>query len=152
MAKIVLHEDYSGIDGNDIALLKLASPLEFNDYVSAIPIPASGETFQGYGTVTGWGRLSLNGRNPDKLQKVDVPLVSDEECRQAYHDTSDTSVIQDSMLCAGGGDKGPYMGDSGGPLVCDGKLCGIVSWGEWGYPGVYTEVAYFVDWIFKTAA
>ena len=40
MVKIVLHEDYSYYGTiNDISLLKLASPFEFNDYVNAIPIP-----------------------------------------------------------------------------------------------------------------
>ena len=42
--------------------------------------------------------------------------------------------------------------DSGGPLVCSGAAqCGIVSWGygcaESSYPGVYTQVSYFIDWI-----
>jgi len=153
LVQIVLHEDYSPSGTiNDISLLKLASPFEFNEYVNAIPIPASGETFEGYGTVTGWGTLSSGGSSPDVLQKVDVPLVSDEECRQAYGYTS----ILDSMLCAGEEGKDSCQGDSGGPLACDGKLCGVVSWGRGcaaaGYPGVYTEVAYFVDWVVKNAA
>ena len=42
--------------------------------------------------------------------------------------------------------------DSGGPLVCSNAAqCGIVSWGygcaESSYPGVYTQVSYFIDWI-----
>ena len=153
MVKIVLHEDFSSSRSlNDISLLKLASPLEFNDYVNAIPIPAAGETFEGYGTVTGWGTLSTGGISPDVLQKVDVPLVSDKECRQAYGDTN----ILDSMMCAGEEGKDSCLGDIGGPMACDGKLCGIVSSGRGcgyeGFPGVYTEVAYFVDWIIKNAA
>ena len=63
--------------------------------------------------------------------------------------------IADSMICAGTGGKDSCQGDSGGPLV-DGKgyLIGIVSWGNGcardGYPGVYTETSYFVDWVQKT--
>ena len=47
-------------------------------------------------------------------------------------------------------------GDAGGPLVCrDGAgrhvLCGLVSWGlgcgRHGYYGVYTELAFFKQWI-----
>ena len=51
--------------------------------------------------------------------------------------------------------KDSCQGDSGGPLTCvfDGQpvLTGIVSWGhgcaEEGHPGVYVDVAHYVDWI-----
>jgi len=47
------------------------------------------------------------------------------------------------------------QGDSGGPMVCgdtgEPYLCGIVSWGRGcarpGYPGVYTKVSHFIEWI-----
>ncbi|KAF3837567.1 hypothetical protein F7725_005031, partial [Dissostichus mawsoni] len=48
------------------------------------------------------------------------------------------------------------QGDSGGPLVCEDDLgvsylWGIVSWGERcgmpGFPGVYTEIAHYFEWI-----
>ncbi len=43
------------------------------------------------------------------------------------------------------------QGDSGGPLVCDKKLVGIVSFGYGcgrpNYPGVYTRVETFLEWI-----
>ncbi|XP_042859474.1 trypsin-1-like [Penaeus japonicus] len=85
------------------------------------------------------------------LMKVTVPIVSDAECRDAYGQND----VDDSMICAGlpEGGKDSCQGDSGGPLVCSDTgsayLAGIVSWGYGcarpGYPGVYTEVAYFVD-------
>ena len=48
------------------------------------------------------------------------------------------------------------QGDSGGPLVVDGEQVGVVSWGrrcgDPKYPGIYTEVAAYIDWISKNAA
>ena len=74
-------------------------------------------------------------------------------------------VIPEVMLCAGEGGKDSCQGDSGGPLMCEEQAgaglpstrvqCGIVSWGigcgDAQYPGVYTELAYFLDWIEENA-
>lgn len=58
------------------------------------------------------------------------------------------------MFCAGldQGGKDACNGDSGGPVIgSDGTLVGVVSWGqgcaEPGYPGVYTRLGNYVDWI-----
>lgn len=69
--------------------------------------------------------------------------------------------INDKQLCAGGlHDKDSCAGDSGGPLLYPGKVGstgvryvqrGIVSFGSKrcgiSLPGVYTNVAYYMDWI-----
>jgi len=105
-------------------------------------------------TVSGWGALSANSINylmPNLLRKVDIPVVSNKVCAEAYGDGS----IADSMLCAGfdQGGMDSCQGDSGGPLFTSNPftLVGIVSWGygcaEAGYPGVYTRVADFIEFI-----
>ena len=47
------------------------------------------------------------------------------------------------------------QGDSGGGMVCNGVLSGVVSGGEGcalpGFPGVYSDVFFFRDWILQTA-
>merc|ERR1711971_458220 len=59
------------------------------------------------------------------------------------------------------GGKDSCQGDSGGPFFSNEspetrELLGVVSWGigcgRAGYPGVYTEVSYFVEWITETMA
>ena len=138
---------------NDIALLKIGVPLSFDDFVQPIALPSQGQASSGDALITGWGDTIEGDPNPPPvvLQKVTIPIVTDDECRAAYGE----SDILDSMICAGveAGGVDSCQGDSGGPMVCDGGsyLCGIVSWGYGcarpGYPGVYTEVSYFVDWV-----
>ena len=100
-------------------------------------------------TVSGWGTTSEGGSLASELMKVDVPVVSDDNCRDSYGQND----IADSMICAGlpQGGKDSCQGDSGGPFMCGNQLSGIVSWGygcaEPGYPGVYTQTSYFVDWV-----
>merc|ERR1712126_331314 len=97
----------------------------------------------------GGGRIVGGGHLANKLQKVTVPIVSDDACREAYGE----SEIVDSMMCAGfdEGGKDSCQGDSGGPFMCGNQLSGVVSWGygcaEAGYPGVYTQTSYFIQWI-----
>ncbi|XP_047473697.1 trypsin-1-like [Penaeus chinensis] len=154
LSKIIQHEGYNGFTiSNDISLLKFSQPLTFNNFVSAIDIPAQGHAASGDCIVSGWGTTSEGGNTPSVLQKVSVPIVSDAECRDAYGQNE----IDDSMICAGvpEGGKDSCQGDSGGPLACSDTgstyLAGIVSWGYGcarpNYPGVYAEVAYHVDWI-----
>ena len=47
--------------------------------------------------MTGWGTTSAGGSIANTLRKVDVPVVSDDDCRDSYGQSS----IYDSMICAG---------------------------------------------------
>ena len=103
----------------------------------------------------GFGTLSSGGSLAKKLMQVEVPIVSQASCKEAYR-----SLIHDSMVCAGlrEGGKDSCQGDSGGPLVCEsnGKffLEGVVSWGSGcaspGKYGVYARVRYLRQWIDDT--
>ena len=132
--------------------MKLAGSADLSSqYIDAIALPTSGEEYDDGTscTVTGWGTTSEGGSLGRVLQKVDVPVVSDDDCRGSYG----VNDILDSMICAGlpQGGKDSCQGDSGGPFMCGNQLSGVVSWGygcaEAGYPGVYTQTSYFIDWI-----
>jgi secreted trypsin-like serine protease len=155
VTRIIRHPGYgSGVQyENDIALMKVEPPFQFNQYVQPANVPNITFLPTERAIVAGWGALSEGGGSPVVLMKVDVPMVSDEQCRVAYG----AGAVADSMICSGEGGKDSCQGDSGGPKMCerDGVLwlCGIVSWGRGcarpDFPGVYTEVSYFEDWAFK---
>ncbi|MEJ1285078.1 kallikrein B plasma 1 [Cricetulus griseus] len=118
--------------------------------------------------VTGWGYARSRGEIQSTLQKVKIPLVSNKECQTGYRNHK----ITNKMICAGYKEGGKdackvgvlqpispvrLSGDSGGPLSCKHNgvwhLVGITSWGEGcgqkERPGVYTNVAKYVDWILE---
>lgn len=87
------------------------------------------------------------------LQEVDLIVFSDEECRNRHN-----SPIHPSHICGGvpEGGRGQCSGDSGGPLLVNGVEVGVVSWSEKPctiapYPGVYTQVSYYREWIRQVA-
>jgi len=153
VAKVILHEDYdSWTINNDICLLELESMADFgSSVIGAIGLPTDGEEYSSgtMCTVSGWGTTSEGGSLAQVLMKVDVPVVSDDDCRGAYGQED----IADSMICAGldAGGKDSCQGDSGGPFMCGNQLSGVVSWGygcaEPGFPGVYTQTSYFIGWL-----
>ncbi len=125
--------------------------------------------------VTGWGTLTQGGSTSETLQKVSVPILSNEQCVDSNYAESQ---ITDRMMCAGGaGGKDSCQGDSGGKFILffevsfsdivtlmgltgplqvqDGqgvwKLAGVVSWGYGcalpNWPGVYARITSVYPWI-----
>merc|ERR1712050_672229 len=151
VSKVIVHENYDDWTiSNDICVLALADSADLSSqYIDTISLPASGEDYSARSmcTVTGWGTTSQGGSLAGTLQKVDVPFVSDDDCRNSYGQED----ILDSMICAGVAGKDSCQGDSGGPFMCGNQLSGVVSWGygcaQAGYPGVYTQTSYFISWL-----
>ncbi|XP_016068696.1 PREDICTED: transmembrane protease serine 11B-like protein [Miniopterus natalensis] len=155
---IIIHEDYHyPAHDNDIALVKLASPVLYTSNIRRVCLPEANYTFPPNSdvVVTGWGTLKFDGTIPNILQKAAVKIIDNKTCNKAevYG-----GVITPGMLCAGflKGRVDACQGDSGGPLVtADSKgtwfLVGIVSWGNEcalpNKPGVYTRVTYYRNWI-----
>jgi len=148
------HEDYDpSIYLNDIMILTLQGNAQVNSYVQLVTLPTAGvDVAVGtMCTVYGWGTTSSGGSISDSLRQVDVPVVSNDECDDFFYYRG---AIYDTMICMGyqvDGGKDSCQGDSGGPAMCNGELAGVVSWGigcaEPKYPGVYTRVSDYVDWI-----
>nr|XP_055023656.1 chymotrypsin-like elastase family member 2A [Misgurnus anguillicaudatus] len=163
-AKIIVHENWSSFFiRNDIALIKLETPITPSDTVVPACIPADGAILPHNEPcyVTGWGRLYTNGPIADNLQQALLPVVDYETCSKS--DWWGSQVTR-NMVCAGGdGIVSGCNGDSGGPLNCKGddgawEVHGIVSFGSGlscNYakkPTVFTRVSGYVDWISKKMA
>ncbi|CAD7678328.1 unnamed protein product [Nyctereutes procyonoides] len=158
---IVVHENWNSfLVRNDIALIKLAEPVQLSDTIKLACLPEAGSLLpQDYPCyVTGWGRLWTNGPIADELQQGLQPIVDHATCTQ--RDWWGT-MVKDTMVCAGGdGIISSCNGDSGGPLNCQAEngrweVRGIVSFGSGlgcntlKKPTVYTRVSAYIDWINK---
>lgn len=92
------------------------------------------------------------------LHQIFVPVLSNQQCDRTF---GKAATIDEKIICAGSlnGDKDACGGDSGGPLMHEINednnyrvyQIGIVSYGfrcaEPGYPGVYTRITAYIDWI-----
>jgi len=148
------HPDYNTANyDNDIAMWKLKEPADLNHF-RLICLPVPGLKVNNPLTVAGWGILQEGGLNlANKLQEVNVPLATLDNCRKALG-----STLTENMLCAGGvKGQDACQGDSGGPLMGIEPisnqiyLAGVVSWGigcgREGLYGVYAKVSNYRDWI-----
>ena len=161
VSEIIVNPDFDGHDYvNDIAILRLASPLDIDEYlVNSICIPSQGEDFTDMtAMITGWGNTAEGGEGSNVLMEAQVNTLTDSVCRNLGYNPD---FIYDQHICAGYQEGGvdSCRGDSGGPLAVmkdDGRwyLAGITSWGTGcarpQYPGVYTEMSWFVDWVFDS--
>lgn len=149
------HQYYAGYD-NDIALLHLSWPS------AKTPIPSiSDNAIEGFlATIVGYG-IDEYGKF-GYLNRVEVPITSDEVCSQFGYDHG--YIVTNNEFCAGVGSNytiypNSCSGDSGGPVMVytkDGwSQIGIVSLGlrfngcGTGY-SVYTRIWNYLNWIKQT--
>jgi secreted trypsin-like serine protease len=162
--KAVVHPDFnqgtpeSKYQLNDIALIKLSGPVAFTGFIQPICLPASltDPGTSGALTVAGWG-LDETNLPTDKLKDVAITSIANPICASFYK--SFTGLGQ---LCLGNQTIAATdcKGDSGGPVMTEKNglwtAVGIVSYGFVDCsnlrPSVYTDVAYYLDFINKTIA
>ncbi|XP_053669193.1 CLIP domain-containing serine protease B4-like [Anopheles marshallii] len=160
--KIVVHSNYTmkfNRNANDIALIRLTRSVQYSETVRPICLPLSASVryldhvgFSSY--AVGWGKTENETRSDVKL-KVELIITSLQECKSIYEWSG--FLQKATHMCAGGVlGKDTCIGDSGGPLMRQiagaWYLIGVVSYGPNtcgtdGVPGVYTNVAEYVDWI-----
>ncbi|CAG7729620.1 unnamed protein product [Allacma fusca] len=160
--KILMHEKYNSFTvNNDVALIKLATPLILNNAgisPACVPVETSPDYSGKDGTVVGWGTKEENSQETSKtLMRVKVPIITNLKCSTESDASHYKNKITNNMLCAGyeAGGKDSCQGDSGGPLFVEdddrNMLVGVVSWGvgcaRKKSPGVYARVSQFSRWI-----
>ena len=120
VSRVTLHPNYDGKNvNNDIALLELEDPIDFNSVPDIRPIclpslSLRDEAFVGSkATVAGWGRTKPFGSISSVLLDAEVTVISNTECQERR--TQDT--ITETMLCNVGDpdieNHGACKGDSG---------------------------------------
>lgn len=160
---IRVHENWSpSTIRNDVAIVKLPTKLTWNERVQPILLPGQSDldnNFEGQvGTSSGWGKDSdgATGISP-VLRWIESNVISNSGCNTYF-----VGQITAGNICASGsGGKSICSGDSGGPIVAQndrgetvqvGISSFVISLGcERGWPGAYSRVTFFLDWISRTS-
>lgn len=164
LSSITVHPQYKPLEHyNDLAVLEVRERFQFSANIRPICLPSPGGFQDIVGedvTVIGWGDQDFGGVQASVLREVTVQIIDNKECNDAYSKLRGSSISQgitNKFICAGvpEGGKDACQKDSGGPLMIPRNgvwsLVGIVSFGyqcaQAGYPGVYTRVTEYIDWL-----
>lgn len=158
--QIIAHPEYQNqFVYHDIGLLKLRKNVQFNVNIRPICLPV--DTTKKFDQIwaIGWGNYK-GASYEGVLQKLQLPLVTTDECSKTYNSKRKRlpQGLKESILCYGAvKDVDTCPGASGGPVqvvnrdvYCSYLLVGITSAGvrcTEGYPGLFTKVSEYLDWI-----
>lgn len=149
---------------NDIALLQLSDPVSFTEFIKPICLPEDikfiQQDFVGNNPfIAGWGTTQFQGDASNVLRDAQVPILDTKACMANYSTVYRPVEVTDTLICAGSYITDACQGDSGGPLMMPQMedrsfryyIIGLVSYGyecaRAGFPGVYTRVAVYMQWI-----
>ncbi|EDW68299.1 serine protease 42 [Drosophila virilis] len=162
---LVLHEEYApqNYTDADIALLKLASPVSFGEFIKPICLWSENFLLQlpsGYKSyVAGWGSDENGNVNTRVAKMTDTDIVTESECLRNLRSTEGLRLVTPNTICAGNKQAaGPCSGDSGGGLMLQENniwlLRGVVSAGQvytnrcdLTQPVIYTDLARHIIWL-----
>ncbi|XP_071552041.1 phenoloxidase-activating factor 1-like isoform X1 [Panulirus ornatus] len=159
--EIIRHPQYNtrAQISDDIALIRLSRPIVYTgSWIQPICLPPQGldvkkVSGQREPLVSGWG-FTENGTYSNRKLDVSLPFVDTQICNATYRG----EVVPEQICLGGRAGQDSCRGDSGGPLVVAGPLgppyllIGVVSYGpvncgQQDYPGIYTSVSHYKDWI-----
>lgn len=138
----------------DVAVIRVKEPFEYDATRRPIKLFDKGEVTEPFqpAKAAGWGRNEGNWF-PRQFSKLEFYVVHRFFCNVTF---KYWGGIAEGQICATSLNPSRHYicnGDSGSPLVVGGRLAGITVYGGgcelWDSPSVYTEVAYFRDWIDK---
>lgn len=158
VTKTISHPKFDIVSyDNDIALLKVSQPFNLDSAFSRVSTVCLEREVDiepyDIATICGFGAKAYRQRARTHLYQTDIAIIDQARCNESFD-----NAITDNMICAGGmiaRKRDACSGDSGGPLHLDtdghSSLIGVVSFGNdcasQGFPGVYTRIQRYYDWI-----
>lgn len=148
---VAVHPDFGKVStfDSDLAVITLNSEvLPESDVKTTCVSPSEPPVFSPV-TVYGWGKVGYTERLSPVLREVTVKILPRDACK-GYGKN-----FTANMICAGDVGKDACIGDSGGPLLMKKYgvtiVVGLVSFGKGcgmnDFPGVYTSLVHYRDWI-----
>ncbi|AUS80166.1 serine protease [Actinoalloteichus sp. AHMU CJ021] len=141
-----VHPEFTtAVRGDDVGLLRLATPVDRATIAVAGPSDTDPYRPGTAAEVVGWGAEEEGGLPGGPLRRVVVTTLSAEDCARSHPE-----VDGDRMVCAedAAGRAGFCQGDSGAPLVAEGLLVGLASFSAGCAsedPGVHTRLSHHRD-------
>ncbi|XP_065300552.1 anionic trypsin-2-like [Dermacentor albipictus] len=145
---------------NDIGLVKLTKPLQFDKFVKPICLPMTRlQLVHKKAFAAGWGKTRDTGvKGTHRLHYIKTNILPFRNCTTSFDPWMQQDVFTDaSVICTKTNGKGVCQGDSGGPVTVWRKRqrkyfqVGVVSFSRGcskaGHPNVHTRVSHFVHWI-----
>ncbi|XP_037809754.1 collagenase-like [Lucilia sericata] len=145
---------------DDIALIELLTPLNFNEEIKAIDLVSSAQASNDFvgaeAVLTGFGQTANIAEDfSEFLLWASVEVITNTACAQAYHRAS---IANEEMCAIGymGSDMSPCDGDSGGALVWKNEFNKFVQIGVASFtvsnrctefPAGYARVSSYLDYI-----
>ncbi|XP_066206571.1 serine protease 46-like [Saccopteryx leptura] len=163
LSHIVIHESFSNLISNDIALLKLRDPVSWSPLVQPVCLPTS-RLAPSIGTscwaiVWGYPDGQVVPKSPYSLEEMSVKIVNKEVCNQQYQflflKGQKLSIGKDALCAISQWGVESCKGNSGSSMVCRVNKTwiqmGVASWSfscnQRRFPNIYTSTSFFSQWI-----